>query len=191
MQTERRIWKASADESRSTIGADAAASGREAELERRPNGVSRSGAPFGKQTIGERKRRWDRLSEQSSRDGDKIASQYVIRCIKQFMDFRLLLLQGFGRTLSVTEIVYLDRFQGISGSCSENNFEELNRDVRLRISSEQGKVFSSSSSSVVRSSPPLSSPTLSHSCILTSSTMEAWNQSAVGERRTTAQATTQ
>ena len=51
MQTERRIWKASADESRSTIGADAAASGREAELERRPNGVSRSGAPFGKQTI--------------------------------------------------------------------------------------------------------------------------------------------
>ena len=108
MQTERRIWKASADESRSTIGADAAASGREAELERRPNGVSRSGAPFGKITIDERKR-WDRLSEQSSRDGDKISSQYVIRCIKQFIDFHLLLPQGFGRTLllnwSVTEIV--------------------------------------------------------------------------------------
>ena len=51
MQTEGRIWKTDAEpegESRSAIGADAAASGGEAGLKRRANGVSRRGAPFGK-----------------------------------------------------------------------------------------------------------------------------------------------
>ena len=52
MLTETRLRKTGAVEPLpAAIGADAAASGREAELERRPNGVSRSGAPFGNQTI--------------------------------------------------------------------------------------------------------------------------------------------